>query len=314
METSRVPGRRGRVVVAAVALAALAGGCKLGDLFKKETPAASSSAPGGAAPLRAPYTFEPRAVAAGHRSVQRRQSDRKLTLELPITKVTKTPTFPSESHEDEERREEVLAARDGAITSLKVTYLKREHAQHELGPARPAPPSPVVGKTYTVSVIGGQLAVALPDNSVPPKAELDVVERDYRSLGRPDPLWQAAPREPIRSGERAPSYEKAVRSMLIEETDQEATVREIKVTLVGERLEGDQRCAVFEVIASFTRPDGPLVSDLDLKGSLVVRPDGWPVEIELAGPLKVTTNPKTARHEGMRGQGTQRLAIRAKYE
>jgi hypothetical protein len=302
-----------------LSLAVLLGGCGRGCSPQESPPdpgravvasASASAAPPGEATL----VLVPRPLPVGLVTRQRHEMSRRMAVSLPANKLLpKAGHLDTSTSEVEERNEEVRGATDQAVTSLVVTYVRRDvSASGQDGKPRPTPGSPVVGHGYQVDRADGAVRVrGLKGEEVPDK-ERSVVLADYRTLGQPDPLLVAAPRGPLRPGERQPGLEAAVRGMLVQ--GEQGRADEVTVTFAREQTEGGLRCAAFDVAATVVETRASLVSTIRLKGTLLLSVEGsWPVSIELEGPITMAVDPQKAEKKGLEGQGSTRMSIRASY-
>lgn len=103
------------------------------------------------------------------------------------------------------KAETVLEARGDAITRLQVRYeaIDRKSVITEDGIPinEPEVKSPVLGKTYTVTVQDGKINVIDQHQLKPSPDELEIVEKDYEELGQPDSFLQFLKQKTIQVGE-----------------------------------------------------------------------------------------------------------------
>jgi len=104
------------------------------------------------------------------------------------------------------KAETVLEATGDANTKLKVTYELIERktviTEDKIPENKKAEPSPVLGRTYVVSVQNGIIKVTDAYGLKPSSDELDIVKNDYEGLGKPDSFLQVFRNKSIQPGDR----------------------------------------------------------------------------------------------------------------
>jgi hypothetical protein len=309
-----------KLALGVLSLAVLLGGCGRGCSPQESPPPTSSAASSAAsssasaAPGDGALALVPRPLPVGLVTLQRHETSRKMAVTLPPNKLLpKSGHLDTTTSEIEERREEVKASTEQAVTAVTVSYLRRDASTSgQDGKTHAGPDSPVVGHAYQVDRAGDAVRVRGAQGEEVSDKEKKVVVADYRTIGQPDPLLVAAPRGPLRPGERQAGLEAAVRGMLV--SGDQGKADEVSVIFAREQTEGGLRCAAFDVAATVTETRASLVTVIHLKGTLLLSVDGaWPVSIELTGPISLGVDPQKADKKGMEGQGSTTMSIRASY-
>ncbi|MCI0605946.1 hypothetical protein L0156_23410 [bacterium] len=104
------------------------------------------------------------------------------------------------------KAETILETNRDAITKLKVTYelidRKSVITEDDIPENKKGEPSPVLGRTYVVSVQNGAVKVTDVHGLKPSNDEIDIVESDYKNLGEADSFLQVFKNKSIQPGER----------------------------------------------------------------------------------------------------------------
>lgn len=104
------------------------------------------------------------------------------------------------------KAETVLEANGDAITKLKVTYelinRKTVITEDKIPQNKKSESSPVLGRTYVVSLQNGAVKVTDEYGLKPSNDELDIVQSDYAELGKPDGFLEVFRNKSIQPGER----------------------------------------------------------------------------------------------------------------
>ena len=104
------------------------------------------------------------------------------------------------------KAETVLEANGDAITKLKVLYelidRKTVITEDKIPENKKTEPSPVLGRTYVVSVQNGAIKVTDGHGLKPSNDEIEIVQDDYEGLGKSDSFLQLFRNKSIQPGER----------------------------------------------------------------------------------------------------------------
>ncbi len=104
------------------------------------------------------------------------------------------------------KAETILETNGDAITKLKVIYelidRKTVITEDKIPENKKAEPSPVLGRSYVVSVQNGAVKVTDPYGLKPSNKEIDIVQNDYEGLGKSDSFLQLFRNKSIQPGER----------------------------------------------------------------------------------------------------------------
>ncbi len=265
-----------------------------------DPPSSSAPAPATAAPESAPpsggHLFRVKIPAVGTRTLEVATNTMSLSLSI-LLKNAKDPV-KSEMNEREvtEKVVDVLAANAEAVTRVKVTYKAHSKVKKEDG-ADKSKPSPVQGKTYIVEEKDGTVHVTLPGGSPAPAEEAKFVAKDFKRLGKADPMQKALPSIPIEVGARVDSLGEALKERLAggDGAGATATVDKSVVTLTAVRDEGGAKVGVFDIALDVQVKDKDLVMGFAMKGKVEVGlADGIPVAMSFESPVAVasTSSPK----------------------
>jgi hypothetical protein len=104
------------------------------------------------------------------------------------------------------KAETILEATADAITKIKVTYelinRKTVITEDKIPENKQPEPSPVLGRSYVVSVQNGVVKVTDEFGLKPSNDELDIVQIDYEGFGKPDSFLEVFRNKTIQPGER----------------------------------------------------------------------------------------------------------------
>jgi hypothetical protein len=214
-------------------------------------------------------------------------------------------TIRVRTHEHEVTTSEVLARSGDLITKLRVRFdVKQETAVKDEGQKQAPAGSPLHGRTFVLELRGGQRVVT-DEAGKPVDAKVAaLVLREQSTFGKPDPWHAAAPKQPIRVGERVPSLEAAMKQQLssakeVDEDGQESqdVTDQVTMTLEKAQVEDGVQVGVFAVsLVTRVLKGGQPFMTMRLSGTVVLRArDGWPVRMELAGPMDVSGQPDAGR-------------------
>src|SRR4029079_10219170 len=134
----------------------------------------------------------------------------------------------------------------------------------------------------------GKLTITTDKDKPAPKAEAALVEKKYKTLGKPDPMLNAMPDRALKDGEEVPELSEAL-AKTMKDQDDKTTVEGTKVTF--KRKDGYN--GIFDIASTVKRCNGPFKVSVPRKGTLAVRTvDACPASMDLTGPLTFELNDK----------------------
>lgn len=205
-----------------------------------------------------------------------------------------------------EKDEEILEAEGLALKKVRVTYKDASKTTAEDGKAGKERKLPTHGKTYIVTMANGKRVVLTDKEKPAPKAEADLVAKEYDHFGEPEPIVTALTGHTYKPGDDVPELAKALATELAdadEKKKEEVRVEGLKVTFKGK--EGN--IGTFTTQGTLHAGAGPFKMNIALSGTLRVRLDsGWPDAMKLAGPIALELNEKDKK-AGVEGSGTMKL-------
>jgi hypothetical protein len=211
--------------------------------------------------------------------------------------------------ESSTKNEEILETVGDTITKLKVTFVEDAKSTGEPGKPPKVKASPVAGKTYVVSSAGGKIVVLNDKNKPAPKAEATVVEKKYKSLGKPDPFHVGMPARAFKDGEDVPELSSALTDQLTGRDDK-MTLEAVKISF--RNRQGDS--GIFDVSMTIKTGETGLKMSIPLRGTLAVRTtDASPTAIDLTGPLTFEIG-GTDKKPGIQGTGVLKLTTNYSYK
>jgi hypothetical protein len=304
----------GFFIVAALLVAPLLVACdKKGEgasATASATPSASA-APSAEPPKETGTKLTKKSPAAGAKRTQ----DESSTTNIKISLGGKSMAM----HEEESKKaeEEILEASGDTVTKLKVTFVDDKKSSSEGGKPAKERKSPLAGKTYTVSAKDGKLTVLNDKDKPAPKAEADLVAKQYHDLGKPDEIMAAIPTRALKEGDDVPELAGAFEKKMASEAKDPKNPKE-KVAFEGAKFtfkgkEGDS--AAFDVVVTMKADVGFLGKmTVPLKGKMLIRvADAWPAAMTLAGPIgfELTEKDKKA---GTEASGDLKLQLGWSYK
>ena len=304
--------KRLTILATTLAFVVLGSACKKPDANKDPAAAGSGSAGAGASamasggspkestPAETGVKFTKKQPAVG----AKRTEDMKSEMAMKLTMAGKVNEMQME--ETSKKDEEILEVANNAIMKLKVTYAEDSKSMAEGGKPAKAKPSALTGKTYTVASKDGKLTVLNDKDKPASKPEAALIEKQYKSLGKPDPMLVAMPERALKEGDEVPELSAAL-AKAMKEHDEKTTIEGSKVTF--KKKDGDN--GIFEVAMTVKSADGPFKMSVPLTGTLSLRmADAWPTSMDLTGPLAFDLNDKDKK-QGVEGGGT--LKIKSTY-
>jgi hypothetical protein len=305
--------KRLTILAATLAFAVLGSACKKGDAGKDPGAAGSASAGAGgtaapgvakeSAPQETGTKFTKKQPAVG----AKRTEDVKSDLAMKLTMAGKVNDM--QMTESVKKEEEVLEVANNAIMKIKVTFAEDTKSMAEGGKPAKAKPSAIAGKTYTVASKDGKLVVLNDKDKPAPKPEASLVEKQYKSLGKPDPMLAAMPERALKDGDEVPELSDAL-AKAMKEHDEKTIIEGAKVTF--KKKDGDN--GLFDIAMTIKSGEGPFKMSVPLTGTLSLRmADAWPSTMDLTGPLAFELTEKDKK-AGVEGGGTLKLTMAYSYK
>jgi hypothetical protein len=303
--------KRLTILATTLAFVVLGTACKKDEAKADHAGAAGSASAGGLAsgaakqspPPETGLKFGKKALAVGAKRSESSISDMamKLAMAGKVNEMQMT--------ESGKKDEEILEVANNAIMKLKVTYTEDSKSMGEGGQPAKAKPSPLVGKTYIVASKDGKVVVLTDKEKPAPKAEASLVEKQYKSLGKPDPMLAAMPDRALKDGEDVPELAAAI-TQSMKDHDDKTKLEGAKITF--KKKDGDN--GIFDVAMTIKSDDGPFKMSVPLKGTVTMRvADGWPSTLELSGPLSFDLSDKDKK-SGVEASGSLKLNSTYSYK
>jgi hypothetical protein len=198
----------------------------------------------------------------------------------------------------------VLAVQNGVARKVRVTFLQKDEARIVNGREK-RKASPVAGRQYVAEATEAGLRVTDASGGDVSHAEGEVLAQLYRGLGQPEAMARAAAARPMRVGEPVPALADALKADLQRVLEGRVWFGAVSVTPTGTRVVDGVDCVAFAVAIQLGNERPERTASMDLKGELLVRTaEGWPVLLDLSGPVRVEL-----RESGVlaHGSGTERL-------
>jgi len=286
---------------------------------KKSGSSAEATGTGAAAVAEAPAagtTFTKKVPAVGTKRNEESKTDLKFNIKFKRAgKVIHGGDF--EKTEVEKTRGEVLAVSDDAVTKVRITFIEKYASEGSGKGAPKKKTSPVTGRTYEADAAGGKLVVTREDGKAMSAAERKIVEKELKSLGKPDKMAAFIPDRPLIEGEKLPVTQAIVREMFGGGDDEDdVSLDQASFTFRGTRTEGGNTRGLFDVSFKITvSPKGDDMGMLmDLTGKLAVdTATSQVLELSLKGPI--TMRGKDTRAQGeLEGEGSMSTSVSASYE
>jgi hypothetical protein len=305
------PSRASTLLAALVTLSAL--------LACKKTDSSAEGTGTGAAAVAEPpagTTFTKEVPKVGTKRNEESKTDLSFNIKFKRAgKVIHGGDF--EKTDVEKTRSEVLAVSDDAVTKVRVTFIEKYAAEGSGKGAPKKKSSPVTGKTYEVEAVGGKLVITREGGKPMSAAERKVVEKELKSLGKPDKMSAFIPNRPLIEGEKLPVTQAIVREMFGGGDDEdEVSVDQATFTFRGTRNEGGKTHGLFDASLKITvSPKGEDMGMLmGLTGKLVVdAATSQVLQVSLKGPI--TMRGKDTRAQGeLEGEGSMSTSVSATYE
>ena len=286
-------------------------GCKKDEPKPVEAASGSGSAALAAGPADG-VTFTMKGPAVGSRYED--VSKMKMAFDMSVEAMGVKQKSSMSTQETVRFTVEFLAVEGDTPTKARVVYLEKSSVDSEDGKEKKAPPAPVVGKTYLVSMHGEDLDITTDDGTPVSQAETAIVTEDCDFIGRPDDFRTALPKRPLKIGEDVPELRKAIQK-IASAGAASGSGGATKVSGVSVRLKSDEGDhGLFDVAMTMSMNDGPVAMVIELKGAIDVRKaDSQLTRLVLEGPVTVkpSDSPEAAGMK-MAGAGTMSIALTQK--
>lgn len=297
--------KRLQVLATALAFVVLGSGCKKllkGRNDRATTADNGSSTSAGEIPKVLGTTFTKKTLPIGTKRTEDARSNVNMIFSLlgKVNNVTVT--------ESATKNEEILEVTNDAISKLKVTFAEDAKSTAEPGKPPKVKASVIAGKTYVVSASNGKVTVLDGKGKPPPKAETALVEKRYRSLGKPDQFAVGMPARALRDGEDVPELSEALGTQ-VKGNDDKMTLEAVKISF--RNRQGDS--GIFDVSMTIKTGETGLKMTIPLKGTIAVRTtDASPTAMDLTGPLAFEIG-GNERKPGITGNGVLKLTSNFSY-
>jgi len=284
-------------------LSAGSAGCKEEAKPEVAAPKPTESAAPVVAKVPDGTVFTKKAPTVG--SKREESADTHMTMDLTVdTGNGKPKSSAMEVKGVEKRLEEVLAVSGDAPTKLKVTFSEKTETMKEGDKERPKK-SALAGKTYVVDATGAKLAVTDEKGKPAPSAEAKEVEKQYKTLGKPEPMLAAMPSTPLQPGDPVPALAKALEEEMTAKADGMVVSN---TTVVFKEAKGDE--GIFDVGFTLSKDEGPMSMKIDMKGPIKVsKATSSPTAMNLKGPLTVSAKSDPKGKMKMDGKGEMQMSL-----
>lgn len=228
-----------------------------------------------------------------------------------------------ERSQERQLNETVLESSNTAVTKVKVEYEKARISAGD--PMTGTPPQtmdePVAGHIYIVEAKKGTISVTYEQKGMTPtQEEIEIVTKDYKGLGKKDPLQELLAKKTVKLGETIKMSAEQAKALLGGE-DENLTIEECSLTLKATREASEFQCAVFDTIIKMSGsvPKLPtLKMTINLKGETVVAIENClPITMHLEGDMAMQDSqqdPRTGQAFEFVGEGTMVMDQSATYE
>ncbi len=300
---------------ATFALALVATACKKGGSTAASNADAGATAATNvtsakeATPKEAGTKFAKKSLAAGQKRTDTSTTD----TAMKISMMGKTGTF--NETEATKKDEEILEVANDAITKLRVRYAQSEKTRVEDGKPAKAKTNAVAGKTYIIALKNGKTTVLTDKEKPAPKNEAKLVERDYTTFGKPDPMLAAMPDRALEDGEEVPTLAEAIKTAIA--THQKSTNEREKMSIDSAKVvfkgkDGDR--GIFDLALTMKLDAGSMKATMPLTGTMNIRTaDSWPTSMTLEGPIAIDVTDKEKKAAGIEGSGTIKIGSTYAY-
>ncbi|MGC4118617.1 MAG: hypothetical protein QM765_29475 [Myxococcales bacterium] len=249
-------------------------------------------------------TFSRKPLAVGTRVEERGLMQ--MTMSMKVEAAGKAQEVSMDLSEREVKSQEYLALEGDAPSKVRTTWQEKTSVAKENGVEKPKP-SELAGKTFVVEAQkNAPPAVAAADGQPLSEAVVAEVQKEHRSLGKPDPVRAAMPARALSPGQKVPELAKAVTDALSRDNDDGMKISNVSVTFKG--ATGDE--GRFDVTLRMAKAEGPVAMTIDLKGELKVScASSLPNSLKLAGPIAVKPAPGGPKGLAISGKGQMSMEL-----
>lgn len=291
-------------------LLASSAGCAKDD--KPQGTATATAAATPASPKAKPaavetITFLKKAPQVSTRTQQRSATHMNITINVDPTGSGKPQTSEVETTETETKTEQILAVNGDVVTKLQVTFVEKAERNKQGKDVVPTnKPSPLSGRTFILESKNGQLVASELLGTPVSSADVLILEKSYKLLGKTDPVLAAMPARALKAGDKVDELGKAIRERM-----NGAGGMSVTHVAVSLREQNDEE-GIFDVTMELTKADGPIKFVVDLKGDMHVRlSDSQTTSLNLAGPVGVGANEADKGKSKMQVDGSGKMELSA---
>jgi len=206
-------------------------------------------------------------------------------------------------------RTTILATQGAAVTKKKVEYLEGQSEQR-VGDRVQRVPNPLIGKTYVLESRGGKLLISRPGGAAVSDYERERLELEHANLGRPSAFASLLPEGAVRPGERL-TPDPATLAEAFGKHD--VQVEQASIVLEAVTDEGGEAVGKFRISMKLVESDERTVRETELGGTVLIQTEtGWPVLVDLSGPVRLEGSPPNANE--LSGKGQVSLRVQTHYE
>lgn len=212
------------------------------------------------------------------------------------------------------KEETILEVKEGRPSRVKVTYkIDKERQETSLRGVQTTT-SPVTGKTYIVE--NGKRAVVVLDlaGNKPPEAELAVVKKDYKSMGKMDPLAVFFKGQNWVIGDSMEVPTEVAHGMFGDDTGL-LEVKKYTFTFMGKKRMNGMSCAIFDTALIMSgKPAPSLRMSMNFTGeTLVAIKNSTPISMDLKGTVEMKGFQPAQKLE-MIGEGESNIFLQREYK
>lgn len=287
------------IPLAAIA-AMFAGGCE------KKADMTTDAAPVATAAVETGTTFVRVKPAVG----DKREEDAVMGMDLAMEidpGTGKTIKQDMKMSETTKTTKELLALNGDVPSKVKVTYTSVDSKMTEMGKEK-AKPSPIAGKTYIIEAKDGKTVITSGDGKTPPAVETKEIEKNFKSLGKPDPIAAALPTTPLKPGEKVDSLAKALVAFMNDKETSDDSPKVSDAVVTFKEKSGDD--AVFDISLKMDKNDPAMTMSMPLTGQMKISTKtSEPSHIELKGPITMKSGDDPKSKAKVNGSGTMSLKM-----
>ena len=161
--------------------------------------------------------------------------------------------------------------------------------EDEVTQEEPAPRSPLLGRTYVITLQNDKLVIQDEKGRKPPYDELELLQSQYEGFGQPDPLLEFFENKKFSVGEEIPMPIGLAGELYSDSKRNKVRFERFTQVLRAIRQEVGARVAVFDTFLKMVGFYGANTTmKMDLKGETIVEiAKSWPMSSRLQGPVRV---------------------------